>query len=661
MSNDHAEQPSTDAQTALLSHPDPAVRFNAWVDRAKAGDTASIPALIEALSHDNGLVRLFQAGKALVEMGAPAVPALEAALADPRARVRVDAAIVLGRIDPSRREALVPLAIATLRDNDHAAARDAVTFVVEAEARAAIPTLIELMEAPATLDDPQAWGDDRRVRFIQVLGGLAAPRDETETAEPAALAALTNALRSDAPGLRWGAARALEQLGDAAAPATAALAALARDEDEAETVRMEAGYALAVIGDPASETAPALLSMLESRDPWARLFAARILGDAGEPPPSGDGRPPQRDSWKPGTRRQVRWIGEPGPVVAGLAAALADPDANVARNAAHALSRHGARAAAAVPALAAALERADVGPVAAEALARVGDAAVPALAACLSEAGDARRALAVYALRLLGSPAAGSALADARHDPEDPGFTPAVEHFFATVPVEWSAEKRSAFEALYQETLARSDGGVPTIEYTLPHPRHEFLRYLVEEKRLLLHGTDWMRLEVLRPLRTSLGTTGVGDVAGIYADRDPVRPIYFAVVDKARSWGLNNGFFDLDENDQAIEGEAPTCERRFYRLAVSVVGLPREPWRSGCIYVLPEESFVYKKEWTSREPVRPLMRLPVAPEDLPLRDQVWGADWRYPVNLWVRPNHPFPFLADTRATPVRAPRSLRRR
>jgi hypothetical protein len=68
-----------------------------------------------------------------------------------------------------------------------------------------------------------------------------------------------------------------------------------------------------------------------------------------------------------------------------------------------------------------------------------------------------------------------------------------------------------------------------------------------------------MDLEVLRPLRWSYGTSSVGDVAGIYADRDPVRPIYFAVADKARSWGLSNRFFDLDENRRAIEGEAPTC------------------------------------------------------------------------------------------------------
>ena len=36
-----------------------------------------------------------------------------------------------------------------------------------------------------------------------------------------------------------------------------------------------------------------------------------------------------------------------------------------------------------------------------------------------------------------------------------------------------------------------------------------------------------------------------GNVSGVYADRDPIRPIYFAVVHRGRCFGLNNGFFDL--------------------------------------------------------------------------------------------------------------------
>jgi HEAT repeat protein len=603
-------------------------------------------------------VRLFHAGRAIVALGAPAIPALEEALADHRPRVRVDAAIVLGRIDPSRREALLPIALAALGDEDPVAAGDALTLLGEAKARSVIPDIIRLLQAPTTLSDSEAWLQDPHGSLAALLGHLAAPIGGEGPADPAAVAALIAALQADAPSARWAAARALGELAGAARDAAPALAAAVRDEGECENVRVEAAYALAVMGDPATETLPALLAMLASGSAWARLFAARILGETAEPVIAPEEAERARDLWGKAAvaRRQVRPVAEPGASVAGLAAALADPEVNVCRNAAYALSRFGERAREAVPALAAVLDREGVGPVAAEALARIGSAAVPALAACLAREREESRRLAAYALGLIDSPEALRALRTAGKCRARSRFLPAMEHFFATVPVEWTEEKRTAFEALYQATLARGNGS--TVAYALPYPRHEFLRYLVEEKRHLLHGTERADFEVLQPLRWSTDGADHGNVSGVYADRDPIRPIYFAVVHRGRCFGLNNGFFDLSETKEGIEGEAPTCERRFYRLALSVMGLPRNPWRTGCVYILPEESFAYWNEWTSRAPVRPLMRLVVTPEDLPLRDQVWGVDWRQPVNAWVRPDHPFPFLADVQATPIRKPQSL---
>jgi HEAT repeat protein len=662
-----------------LESPDPAVRFNAALDMAKRGDPAGVPALIEAFAHESGVVRLFHAGRALVALGAPVIPMLEAALSDERTRVRVDAALTLFRIDPSRRDALLPVAIDALAGEDRAASEDAVTFLGEAGARDLIPDILPYLSAPAALADPEAWQADPRVRVAALLGHLASPAKDGEAADPAATAALVAALRAELPparvetllgakaapaggpnATRWAAARALGELGGAAREAVAALVAVVRDEEDVEAVRVEAAYALAVMGDPAREALPALLAMLGSGDPWARVFAARVLGEIGEPNLLSDTDQPR--SWMHrahAARRQVRRMEDPTPLIAPLAGALADPTGDARRNAAYALSRLGERAAPAVPALVAAFDAPETGPVAAEALARTGGAAVPALAECLAGKGEERRALAAYALGLIDAPAARGALAAAGRTRPVVPFTPAVPHFYVQAPVEWSDEKREAFEALYQATLARGPGS--EVEYALPYPRHEFLRYMVEAKRLLLHGTGRGDLEVLQPLRWSTDGADHGNVSGVYADRDPIRPIYFAVVHRDRCFGLNNGFFDMTEAGEGVEGEAPTCERRYYRLALSVNGLPRDPWCCGTVYILPEESFSYWREWTSRAPVRPLMRLAVSPDDLPLRDQVWGVDWRQPVTSWVRPDQPFPFLTDVQATPIRDLRSLRPR
>ncbi len=127
----------------------------------------------------------------------------------------------------------------------------------------------------------------------------------------------------------------------------------------------------------------------------------------------------------------------------------------------------------------------------------------------------------------------------------------------------------------------------------------------------------------------------------------------FAVIDGRRAFGQNNGFFDLTVDGQQAEQEDQGFDRRYYKLAIGVNGLRRNPWRNGMIYILPPDTFVYQCEWTSRAPVPPLMRLAVTPDDLPLRADVWGADWRtFDGDNWVKPDEPFPFLKDVRTTAI---------
>jgi hypothetical protein len=212
--------------------------------------------------------------------------------------------------------------------------------------------------------------------------------------------------------------------------------------------------------------------------------------------------------------------------------------------------------------------------------------------------------------------------------------------------------KRTAFEALYQETLVK--GPVSTVDYRLPYPKHEFLRYLVEHRGVLVHGSRHDDLDILKPLRWSTDGADSGNVSGVYDDKDWIRPIYFGVVNRKRCFGLINGFFDQTADGEITLAEDAGYDRRFYRLTVGVTGLPRSPWQNAMIYILPPDTFEFWNEWTSRSPVVPLMKLPVVPDDLPLRDEVWGANWRTGRASWVMPDEPFPFLKDVLATPIRS-------
>lgn len=634
----------TGAANAALTSGDPAVRFNAGLDLVKQGDPAGIPAVIEGFEHESPSVRLFHAGKALVNLGAPAIPALETALTADNPQMRMAAAHTLYQIDNHRLDQLLPLAISMLRgDNQHAVV-DALDFLGEIgdAAQAAIPALLAALQVPLPAEKIQHWFEDRRVLMAALLAKIREPVNEI-------VPALIQALQGETPELRWGAACALGEIGAAANAAVPALSALIRNENEVELVRVEAAYALAVMGDPVAETLPVLVDAYQSADWWVRAFAVRILGEMGSP--AGLYQPIQAFGWLDRLFMAVRNVARlpeaAQQAVPLLQQALTDPEYNVRRNAAYALALVGEQSVAAISSLVAALDTADIGPVAAEALAKVGETAVPALKALLADERTFGCSHAAYALKLIATPAAQAILDQTKATP----LTPTVHHFYRQVPVTLDAAQCAAFETLYQVTLAHGQGSA--VEYTLPYPKHYFLRYVVEQKGCLIHGSGKADIDVLKPMRYGIDAADHGNISGIYADKDFVRPIYFAVIDGKRAFGQNNGFFDLTIDGQRAEQEDQGFDRRYYKLAIGVNGLRRDPWRNGMIYILPPDTFVYQREWTSRAPVTPLMRLAVTPDDLPLRADVWGADWRtFDGDNWVKLTDPFPFLKDVRTTAI---------
>ena len=167
----------------------------------------------------------------------------------------------------------------------------------------------------------------------------------------------------------------------------------------------------------------------------------------------------------------------------------------------------------------------------------------------------------------------------------------------------------------FRPTLDQVDDCV--VDYRLPYPKYEFLTYLIEHKNLIVHGSNRRDLDVLRPLRTSTESDESIDVNGVFAAPDAILPTYFAICDRKRIDGLNNGYsMNKDRQGQ---------EHKFYMFSIGEDS-PREyPWTEGTVYILPRDTF--KKEWTSnwvsKEPVVPLAKLPVTREDVPF------AIWRY--------------------------------
>lgn len=193
--------------------------------------------------------------------------------------------------------------------------------------------------------------------------------------------------------------------------------------------------------------------------------------------------------------------------------------------------------------------------------------------------------------------------------------------------------KQEAFAALYAAQVAPGGGG--EIAYTLPYPKHEFLRYAVTHNEVLLHGTNRADIAALEP-RPQTDYSG-RPTSAVFASGDGIWPFFFAVLDHARFRGsLRNGCF--------VVGRPGALERRFYFFSVSAAMLAQGCWTGGNIYLLPRTTFartdvgrVRFDEWASPELVRPLARLAVAPEDFPFLHQVTGHESKEPIFVsWLR-------------------------
>ena len=178
------------------------------------------------------------------------------------------------------------------------------------------------------------------------------------------------------------------------------------------------------------------------------------------------------------------------------------------------------------------------------------------------------------------------------------------------------AETEAGFSAAADELLA----GRTT---SIPEPRLDFLRWLAEHRPVVFHGSPRDDLRELSTERRSRDTTAWGNQQAVYASTDPVWAIYFACLRRDQGWtGTKNGSMG--------KAGGPLYPRHYFFLHNRGSASP-DRFGPGSLYLLSPAGFVADKPLSgvidtahlvSREPVSPLARLDVTPEDFPFRDQV---------------------------------------
>ena len=191
--------------------------------------------------------------------------------------------------------------------------------------------------------------------------------------------------------------------------------------------------------------------------------------------------------------------------------------------------------------------------------------------------------------------------------------------------VHFTSPKIKHFEDMLLRAVAEGNNGL--IMPARPYPTAEFLRYLVEYKQCLLHGSNNPGIIEFKPRRQTDYEGRM--ITAVFAAADGIAPIFYAILDRTNYKG---GMRNMFKRISSATGESKT----HYRFSIDADSLAHDPWIEGVVYVFSRDSFVQVAdeegqlllEWTCPHPVRPIARIRVTPDDFPFLNDVQGHDER---------------------------------
>ena len=193
-----------------------------------------------------------------------------------------------------------------------------------------------------------------------------------------------------------------------------------------------------------------------------------------------------------------------------------------------------------------------------------------------------------------------------------------------------TAEEEAAFASLWQSIAHRADGR--TIDEEIAGPSHRFVQWLMAQDAVIFHGSNRLDIDEFQPQRTSMelnDTGGRGNLGAVYGTHDGLWSMFFAVVDRGRLRGsIRNGSmrFETTSRDRSVD---------MYHFSIHHEVLATAPFTTGALYLFQRDVFErlpfypggpMSNEWACHEPLRPLARLTVSPEDFPFLSGIGGHD-----------------------------------
>ncbi len=203
------------------------------------------------------------------------------------------------------------------------------------------------------------------------------------------------------------------------------------------------------------------------------------------------------------------------------------------------------------------------------------------------------------------------------------------DYWLTRPSVNFDERAQIAFDELLDTTLRI--GGCPSIQFSLPWPKWQFLCHVADYHDIAVHGSGDPNIALFEP-RQANDLNEFGNQKAVYAASDALWAMFFAIVDRDRfPMSITNACVRLTDEGGASHGP-------YYVFSVSQSVLASQPWRVGTIYLLPRGKFVVQPpmpfgsnevhiaQLASFEPVEPLAKLTITPADFPFLTQIRGHD-----------------------------------
>lgn len=193
-------------------------------------------------------------------------------------------------------------------------------------------------------------------------------------------------------------------------------------------------------------------------------------------------------------------------------------------------------------------------------------------------------------------------------------------------PMDFDAATRAAFDALYDGAA----GSRMLIDYRLAAPRWQFIAHIAETRDVLVHGSGNPDIAVFEP-RQPNDATEFGNQRAVYASSEGLWAMYFAILDRVNHpMSLINAAVRFEAGDGLSDP--------YFFFSITNAARAANAFTRGTIYFLPRQTFVQQPptlhdgqrahvaHWASLEPVAPLAKISVGPEDFPLLAYIRGHD-----------------------------------